>query len=82
MAVRFLFLAVMIVILGFLAVKAFGGLQKCNSGLRIMLLGINLTLFGGILVLDPKTNLGGFAYLIVLLGLSISVFGLGKNEGN
>ncbi|MDP4091791.1 MAG: hypothetical protein Q8920_00345 [Bacillota bacterium] len=51
-------------------------LRKGISGVKVMLLGINITLLGGILAVDPNSNLGGFEYLIVLIGLIISIFGL------
>ena len=38
-----------------------------------MLLGINITLFGGIIAIDPDSNLGGIEYLIALSGLIISL---------
>ena len=44
-----------------------------------MLLGINLTLFGGIIAVDPSSNLNGIEYLIAFLGLTISFIGLTKN---
>jgi len=43
-----------------------------------MLLGINTTLCGGIIVVDPNSNLGGIEYLIALSGLIISLAGLAK----
>lgn len=54
--------------------------QKSISGHKIMLLGINITLLGGIFAVDPNSNLGGFEYLIVILGLIISVIGLLKKD--
>ena len=45
-----------------------------------MLLGISITLFGGILAVDPDSNLGGIEYLIVLLGLVVSVIGFVKKD--
>lgn len=35
------------------------GLRKGKSGLKIMLLGINITLLGGIIAVDSNSNLGG-----------------------
>jgi hypothetical protein len=34
-------------------------MRKGVSGIKLMLLGISITLFGGILAVDPKTNIGG-----------------------
>jgi hypothetical protein len=45
-----------------------------------MLLGINITLFGGILVLSSNSDLGNLEYLIIFLGLIISVIGLVNKE--
>jgi hypothetical protein len=64
------------VIVGLIAL----GLRKGASGVKIMLLGINLTLFGGIIAVDPNSNLGGIEYLIAFLGLLISTIGLGKRD--
>lgn len=54
--------------------------KKGVSGLKIMLLGISITLFGGIIAVDPNSNLGGIEYLIALLGVVISVVGFGKKD--
>ena len=56
------------------------GLKKGASGFKIMLLGINITLFGGIIAIDPDSNLGGIEYLIALSGLIISLIGLEKKD--
>ncbi len=55
-------------------------LKKGPSGLKIMLLGINITLVGGIIAVDPNSNLAGIEYLIVLSGLIISLMGLTKED--
>ena len=55
-------------------------LKKEVSGIKIMLLGLNLTLFGGIIAIDPSSNLGGIEYLIAFLGLIISAIGLLKKD--
>lgn len=54
--------------------------KKGVSGLKLMLLGLNITLFGGIIAVDPNSGLGGIEYLIALLGVIISIVGLGKKE--
>jgi len=56
------------------------GLKDNVSGLKIMLLGINITLFGGIIAVDPNSYLAGFEYLIVLSGLVLSVMGFVKKD--
>ncbi len=55
-------------------------IRKGISGLKLMLLGINITLLGGIIAVDPSSNLAGFEYLIVITGLIISIVGLGKDN--
>lgn len=55
-------------------------LRKGTSGIKIMLFGLNLTLIGGIVAVDPNSNLNGIEYLIALAGLIISAIGLRKND--
>lgn len=55
-------------------------IKKGVSGVKIMLLGISIMIFGGILAVDPDATLGGMEYLIVLIGLIISIVGFGKKE--
>jgi len=55
-------------------------LKKRPSGLKIILLGINITLVGGIIAVDPNSYLAGIEYLIVLSGLIISLIGLTKED--
>lgn len=73
-------LLIFIAILGLIVVFAVLGFRKCASGIKVMLLGINITLLGGIIAVDPNSNLGGIEYLIVLLGLVVSIMGFGKND--
>ncbi len=55
--------------------------RKSNtSGTKFMLLGTNVLLMGGIIAIDGKSDLGGIEYLIVLIGLIISVVGFGKEK--
>ncbi|MGE8205707.1 hypothetical protein ACQKP0_14215 [Heyndrickxia sp. NPDC080065] len=59
----------------------FGILRKSNiAGVKFMLLGLNLILVGGIIVVDDSLNLGEFAYIIILIGLSLSFVGFGKRN--
>jgi len=71
---------IFLVISGLIAGFIVSGLRKGASGFKVMLLGINITLFGGIIAVDPNSNLGGIEYLIALLGLIISAIGLGKKD--
>jgi len=74
--VSLIFLVVLSIIVGIIVL----GLRKSASGLKIMLLGINITLFGGIIAVDPNSNLAGIEYLIALSGLIISIIGLMKKD--
>lgn len=71
-------LLIFLVILGLIVIFVVSGFRKGASGLKVMLLGINITLLGGIIAVDPNSNLEGIEYLIVLLGLVVSIIGLGK----
>ena len=71
---------VFIVILVLVSTLIIVGLRKGVSGSKLMLLGINITLFGGIIAVDPNSNLGGFEYLIALIGLILSIIGIGKKD--
>ena len=51
-----------------------------TAGVKFMLLGISMILVGGIVAVDANSNLGGFEYLIVFIGLILSVVGFGKNN--
>lgn len=51
-----------------------------SSGVKLMLLGISIILVGGIIAVDDNSNLGGFEYYIVLLGLIFTVGGFGKEN--
>lgn len=55
-------------------------LKKGVSGVKIMLLGISITIFGGILAIDPNSNLGGIEYLVSFIGMILSVVGFGKRD--
>lgn len=54
--------------------------RKGVSSLKIMLLGIGMTIFGGIIAIDPDSNLGGIEYLIVFVGFLISLVGFVKKD--
>jgi len=71
---------IFMIILGLIVWFIVTGLRKGNSSLKIMLLGINITLFGGIIAVDTNSNLGGIEYLIALFGLIISIIGLGRDD--
>ena len=73
--VALLLLLILVGYLVFMLVK-----KSDTSGVKFMLLGISIILVGGIIAVDPTSNLGGFEYLIVLIGLILSVVGFGKNN--
>jgi len=73
-------LIICLVTLGCIVVSILYGFKKGASGTKAMLLGISITLFGGILAVDPDSNLGGIEYLIVLLGLVVSIIGFVKKD--
>lgn len=50
------------------------------KSIKLMLLGISFIILGGILVLDTATNIGGIEYIIVLLGLIVSIIGFLKDD--
>ena len=55
-------------------------LRKGVCGLKLMLLGISIILVGGIIGVDPNYNFGGYEYIIVFIGLILSIIGLGKKD--
>jgi hypothetical protein len=79
-------MAIMPAILIFLVVSALivafviSGFKKGASGLKVMLLGISIMFLGGIFAVDSNSNLGGVEYLIVFIGLIVSVIGFGKKD--
>ncbi len=73
-------LIVSFIIITAVAVLIIQVMGKGVSGIKLMLLGISITLFGGILAVDPETNIGGIEYLITLIGLVFSIIGFGKKD--
>lgn len=67
-------LLILIVCLIFILVKK----SSDTSGIKYMLLGISIILVGGIIAVDVNSYLGGYEYLIVLVGLIFSIVGFGK----
>jgi len=56
-------------------------LRKSNkSGIKFMFLGISIILVGGIIAVDSNSNLEGFEYIIVLIGLILSIVGFTKSN--
>ena len=48
--------------------------------MKIMILGIEITLIGGIVAVDPNSSLGGFEYIITLVGLIVTIVGLYRQD--
>ena len=69
-----------VILMTALAVWVVLSLKKQKSGIKVMLLGIAVILCGGIVAADSASDLGGFEYLIVLLGLILTVAGFSKKE--
>lgn len=69
-----------LILLGIIALVIFVLIKKGASGIKIMILGISISIFGGIFVVDPTKNISGIEYIIPLLGLIISIIGYGKSE--
>lgn len=73
-------LLIVLILLGLVGGIIIVTLKKGVSGVKIMLLGISITIFGGILAVDPNSSLGGIEYLISFIGLIISIIGFGKRD--
>jgi uncharacterized membrane protein HdeD (DUF308 family) len=53
-----------------------GGSKLSNKSIKTMLLGIMIILFGGFILLDPASSLGGIEFFIIVIGLIIGFFGM------
>lgn len=51
-----------------------------KSGVKVMLLGLSIILFGAIFIVDGGIDLEGFEYLIIFIGLIFSFIGFGKDN--
>lgn len=72
---------VILILLGILGGIIFFTLRNAGaSGLKLMLLGIHFSIIGGIIAVDPNSNLGGVEYLLVFAGFIISATGFRKND--
>lgn len=82
MTIIFVAIPAILLVIGGLGVFIAISMKKGASGIKVMLLGLQITLIGGILAIDPESSLGGLEYFICLAGLVISIIGLVKNSGN
>lgn len=71
-----LFLLVLLVII----LISYSAIKFADSGIKIILLGINLTLIGGIYTIDESSSLGGIEFLFIFAGLILSIFGVFKQS--
>lgn len=78
--IRVVLAIIFLIVLGLIVGLVVYSLKNSSSGIKIMLLGINITLLGGIIAVDPNSNLGGIEYLIVFLGLVLSFIGFARND--
>jgi hypothetical protein len=76
----FMFVFVIIPLTIYLSYLAIIGLRRTKSGVKIIILGLHVTLIGGILVLDTDLEYGKFGYILVLLGFLLSLLALGKSS--
>ncbi|PRX25126.1 hypothetical protein BX659_12356 [Orenia metallireducens] len=54
--------------------------SKGKSTINLMILGIEITLVGGIIAIDPNSNLGGIEYIIIFLGLILNIIGFSNDN--
>lgn len=55
-------------------------LKEGTTSFKIMLMGINITILGGIIAIHTNHSYGGAEYLIAFIGLVISAIGLVKKD--
>lgn len=72
---NFIIAIIILIVLAYLIISSFKG----KSEIQKMLLGIEITIIGGIIAIDPTSSLGGIEYLFVLLGLIVSILGFRQN---
>ncbi len=76
----FVFVFIVIPLLIYLLYSIYVILKKVDSGKKYMFFGLHVSLVGGILVLDNNIDFNGFEYIIVILGLILSVVGMSKDK--
>ncbi len=77
---RIMLIVMFLLIVGIIFFFIYTGAKKPQSGTKLMLLGLEVTLIGGIIAVDPGSNLGGFEYLIALAGLVTTIIGFNKEQ--
>lgn len=76
--IRLMFIMPMLLLFIGLLIWIIFSFRKEQSSIKIMLLGISIILTGGIIAVDPNSNLGGIEYIFVLVGLILSILGFSK----
>jgi hypothetical protein len=72
----FIFIGIPLVL--YLLYLIYKTIKNTDSGMKSIVLGLHVTLFGGILVLDDNTDFLVFGYVIASLGLILSMIGMSK----
>lgn len=79
-----LILLLIIIVIGvFLIYKLSKNITKGSikiSGVKLILVGINLSIVSGIIILDSTSYLAGVEYVLLFLGLFVSLIGLIKKD--
>lgn len=75
-----IYMIVIMILVLFIGTMTVTWVSKRKKPLKIILLGIEVTVVGGIAAVDQSTNLGGFEYLVVLVGLAFCIVGFVKSE--
>ncbi|MBB4825869.1 hypothetical protein HNO89_003105 [Sporosarcina luteola] len=76
----FLLILIVLPLVIYICYIAIRAMKQTQSGLKIMVLGLHLSIVGGILLLDSKLALYGTPYVLIALGLLISTYGLQKSD--
>lgn len=70
------FSPILLIILGFIIYS----ILKGNSGIRVMIIGIHFSLLGLGLIFISESDLVQIGFIVMVIGLLISTFGLVKKE--
>ncbi|MGD7045834.1 hypothetical protein [Jeotgalibacillus proteolyticus] len=73
----FLLFIILLIVIAILILQSIDFIK--TTPIQIQVFGIHLTIFGGLLVLNDSTIIG---FLIMLLGLTIGIFGVFKDSGS
>lgn len=73
-----LFMLPLALITGTLLVLAIRFIFKEYNGINLILFSMEITAVAGILIYHPQYNLGGFEFVILLIGICFAIAGLTK----